>query len=81
MFPDDIKDASMVLVNAVYFKGYWNYPFKGYNTSPRPFHVDESTTKDVDMMYQEHSFNYGALPDLDAIFVELPYEVLFSTNV
>ncbi|XP_053596774.1 leukocyte elastase inhibitor-like [Microplitis demolitor] len=71
---DDIKDASMVLVNAVYFKGYWNYPFKGYNTSPRPFHVDESTTKDVDMMYQEHSFNYGALPDLDAIFVELPYE-------
>ncbi|XP_057318332.1 uncharacterized protein LOC130663229 [Microplitis mediator] len=71
---DDVKEASIVLVNAVYFKGNWNSPFKGYNTSPRPFHVDESTTKDVDMMYQERSFNYGALPDLDAIFVELPYE-------
>ncbi|XP_057318331.1 uncharacterized protein LOC130663228 [Microplitis mediator] len=70
----DIKDASMVLVNAVYFKGNWNSPFEGYNTSPRPFRVDESTIKDVDMMYQHHSFNYGNLPDLDAIFVELPYE-------
>lgn len=76
-FTDDLNGAAMVLLNAVYFKGNWLSKFKGEQTLRKPFHVDEKTTKDVDMMHQKHSFNYGELPELDAIFVELPYEVYF----
>ncbi|KAH0545951.1 antichymotrypsin-2-like isoform X2 [Cotesia glomerata] len=72
--PDDLNGAAMVLLNAVYFKGNWLSKFKGEQTLRKPFHVDEKSTKDVDMMHQRHSFNYGELPELDAIFVELPYE-------
>ncbi|XP_034935198.1 uncharacterized protein [Chelonus insularis] len=72
--PDDLEGALIVLINAVYFKGNWVSKFPAYSTSPKPFHVDEKTTKDVDTMYQERSFNYGTLPELDAIYVELPYE-------
>nr|UEP64296.1 teratocyte serpin I [Cotesia flavipes] len=72
--PDDLNGAAMVLLNAVYFKGNWLSKFKGEQTLRQPFHVDENTTKDVDMMHQKNAFNYGELPELDAIFVELPYE-------
>nr|UEP64297.1 teratocyte serpin II [Cotesia flavipes] len=71
--PDDVKDASLVLVNALYFKGDWVSPFKSYMTRSKPFNVDKKTTKEVDMMYQQKRFNYGTLPELDAIYVELPY--------
>ncbi|KAH0545952.1 antichymotrypsin-2-like [Cotesia glomerata] len=71
--PDDVQGASLVLVNALYFKGDWVSPFESYMTQSEPFNVDEKTTKDVDMMYQEKRFNYGTLPELDAIYVELPY--------
>ncbi|CAD6204863.1 GSCOCG00003019001-RA-CDS [Cotesia congregata] len=71
--PDDVQDASLVLVNALYFKGDWVSPFKSHMSQSKPFNVDEKTTKDVDTMYQQKRFNYGTLPELDAIYVELPY--------
>ncbi|KAH0545953.1 hypothetical protein KQX54_004992 [Cotesia glomerata] len=71
---DDVQGASIVLVNAVYFKGGWEEEFEKYLTEPIPFHIDEKTTKNADMMFIRKNYNYGTLPDLEAIFVELPYK-------
>lgn len=72
-----MSGASIVLVNAIYFKGVWNAQFDEDETESEPFHIDEKTTKNVDMMFKRHTYNYGTLPDLDAVFVELPYKVYF----
>lgn len=72
---DDINDAIMILASVAYFTGPWLLKFDSENTRPRLFNIDEKTTKHVDVMYQLNSFNYGTLPDLDAIYIELPYEV------
>ncbi|XP_015120892.1 antichymotrypsin-2 [Diachasma alloeum] len=74
MKPDDIKDASMVLANAVYFKGKWEKPFNALMTTPKMFHTDDKITKDVPMMSKMDHLFYGELPSVNAKFVELPYE-------
>uniref|UniRef100_A0A0C9QXH2 SPI3_0 protein n=1 Tax=Fopius arisanus TaxID=64838 RepID=A0A0C9QXH2_9HYME len=45
MKPDDIKDASMVLANAVYFKGKWAKPFAKEMTTTKPFNLNEKNNK------------------------------------
>ncbi|XP_008551578.1 ovalbumin-related protein X [Microplitis demolitor] len=77
---DDVSGASIVLVNAIYFKGVWNAQFDEDETESEPFHIDEKTTKNVDMMFKRHTYNYGTLPDLDAVFVELPYKKLSESD-
>ncbi|KAK0162044.1 hypothetical protein PV327_008414 [Microctonus hyperodae] len=72
--PDDLIDAAMVLVNAVYFKGTWEKKFDPSNTFNKTFYINENTTHDVLMMRQRNKLNYGELSELDAIFVELPYK-------
>ncbi|XP_057318337.1 uncharacterized protein LOC130663233 [Microplitis mediator] len=72
--PNDLTGAEMVLVNAVYFKGHWKKKFDPTSTSPKPFHIDENTTKDVPMMYQNAYYKFNELPALEATCIELPYK-------
>ncbi|XP_046429095.1 serpin B6-like isoform X1 [Neodiprion fabricii] len=67
-------DTKLVLVNAVYFKGQWERKFDPSRTQDRPFYVDEKTTKHVPTMCIKHKFRMQALPELDASFIELPYQ-------
>ncbi|XP_053596780.1 leukocyte elastase inhibitor-like isoform X1 [Microplitis demolitor] len=75
--PSDVEGFLLVLVNAVYFKGKWADKFNPEWTRSSPFHVDENTTKDVQMMYKMADFNWGYIKTLKAKYIELPYE---STN-
>lgn len=79
-FPDELDpDTSLVLVNAVYFKGKWATPFDKNNTTLRPFTLVDGTKKEVEMMHILSEFRYGVLDELDgAQFLELPYEVNIS---
>lgn len=36
--PSVLRDARFVLINAVYFKGLWTYPFSEKKTEVRPFY-------------------------------------------
>ncbi|KAK0170430.1 hypothetical protein PV328_010995 [Microctonus aethiopoides] len=72
--PDDVKSAVMIMANAVYFKGKWAKKFNPNLTRPLPFHVSETTTKNVDMMYRNGDYNWGVINDLNAKYIELPYE-------
>jgi serine protease inhibitor len=50
--------AVMFLINAVYFKGTWNYEFDEQYTEPAAFYLADGTTKQVDMMKQEATLHY-----------------------
>lgn len=69
----------MVLVNAIYFMGNWEYKFDPENTHKMDFHnAVTSTTKNekikVDMMLLYQKLNYTDLPDFDAVALRLPYK-------
>jgi serpin B len=61
----------LVLVNAIYFKGKWEHPFKAENTKDSPFHVTSEKTVQAPLMSRKLECRYASLPLLDII--ELPY--------
>ncbi|XP_066945269.1 uncharacterized protein [Macrobrachium rosenbergii] len=70
---DIVYTASMILINAVYFKGFWKQEFKKSNTNKKDFFVAPSNKISVDMMSQISDFNYGESRELGARVLELPY--------
>jgi serpin B len=67
-------DTRMVLVNAIYFKGFWTHQFKPSDTYKAPFYLNEDQSVNVDFMKVKKHFKYGRLQDLDATAIELPYK-------
>jgi hypothetical protein len=67
-----LDDATaLLLVNAVYFKGKWQYPFKPEKTEDATFHLAGGGEKTVKMMRQSESFPYKRGEGFQA--VKLPY--------
>lgn len=66
-------DASnrMFVINALYFKGQWQYTFDKKNTRQQPFNNLDGTTSTVEMMHQECNLPYAVTETCSA--VELPY--------
>ncbi|XP_047490062.1 leukocyte elastase inhibitor-like [Penaeus chinensis] len=71
--PDDLIDALMVLVNAAYFKGTWQYFFDAAATIPREFYVTPGDSIMTPMMKQITSLRYGEFDHIAARVLELPY--------
>ncbi|HYF49599.1 MAG TPA: serpin family protein [Planctomycetota bacterium] len=69
--PDSIRGASLVLTNAIYFKGKWANPFKPEQTKEAPFFAPSGEVK-VPLMEQKAELPYAKLEDGTQI-VELPY--------
>ena len=63
------------MVNAIYFKSPWKYPFDNTTTAPSKFHLRSGRTTTVDMMTMNEQFSYKDLPELDARMVIIPYRV------
>ncbi|XP_063995050.1 leukocyte elastase inhibitor-like isoform X2 [Diachasmimorpha longicaudata] len=71
---DDITDdTQMILANAIYFKGSWQFPFDVEKTTPKNFHVSKDVVKRVATMSQKKRFRHGDLPELKARYIEIPY--------
>lgn len=68
------SDTRMVLVNAIYFKGFWTYQFKPEDTFKAPFFLNEQDSVTTDFMKIKKHFKYGILSQLDATAIELPYK-------
>jgi serpin B len=66
------SDVIMILLNAVYFKGDWTFPFNPRLTRDGLFGDSSSKKKKVKMMTQTHKFNYYIDRSVQAI--ELPYK-------
>jgi serpin B len=65
------QTTSLVLVNAIYFKGNWVHKFKPEVTRDAPFHVSPETTVTAPLMRQTDDFGYAEFPDLQVL--ELSY--------
>lgn len=69
--PDDLKYATNILTNAVYFHGKWQTPFEPVNTKIKPFHLPGGGTKPVPLMEQFSEVAYSETPQFQA--AALPY--------
>ena len=66
------NDTRLVLVNAIYFKGLWQWPFDSSLTKPGPFTLMNGTTINVPMMHLQQHFVYSENDSLRML--QLPYE-------
>uniref|UniRef100_A0AAR5Q3R8 Serpin domain-containing protein n=1 Tax=Dendroctonus ponderosae TaxID=77166 RepID=A0AAR5Q3R8_DENPD len=71
--PESLDDVQLVLINALHFKGKWSNPFVP-SVTKSDFYVSATERTTVDMMFTEDTFKYAESADLDAKFIELPYE-------
>jgi serpin B len=69
--PDDLKYATNILTNAVYFHGEWQTPFETVNTIIKPFHLPGGGTKPVPLMQNTSEVAYSETPQFQA--AALPY--------
>ena len=70
---DDIKDIELILLNAVYFKNEWLFPFEKEATSKQNFYNENKTISKVDMMYKKF-FSVLYYEDDKIQIIELPYK-------
>ena len=64
----------LVLVNAIYFKGDWKFPFKSRSTCKQMFYKNDIESKLVDMMSQEDEFLFTDDQALEVKVIQLPYK-------
>nr|XP_016945480.1 serine protease inhibitor 42Dd-like [Drosophila suzukii] len=70
---DITSDLVMILLNAIYFKGQWQYEFDPKKTKQSDFRTVDKKTVPVQMMSLSGAFKAGYSHDLDAKVIELPY--------
>jgi serpin B len=66
------RDTTMVLTNAIYFKGKWVTQFDPAKTAPTTFHCADDSRVQVPMMHTSAKCGYAHVDDLS--LVELPYQ-------
>ncbi|XP_017016120.2 serine protease inhibitor 42Dd-like [Drosophila takahashii] len=66
-------DLTVVLLNAIYFKGQWQEQFNSSNTKKADFRTADKKIVPVQMMSQFGEFRANYIPKLDAKVIELPY--------
>ncbi|CAI5683170.1 alpha-1-antitrypsin homolog [Oreochromis niloticus] len=74
MVKDLDPEMAMVLINYVYFRGQWEKPFDGNMTHKEEFHVDGSTTVEVDMMRRTGRYDFYRDDGNHATVLLLPYK-------
>ncbi len=68
---DITSDTRLVLVNTVYIKGSWLYPFDENETADRPFYTRSGAVMSVPMMRQTASLGYAEDSLVQAISMRL----------
>ncbi|XP_062432592.1 alpha-1-antitrypsin-like [Rhea pennata] len=68
------SNTVMVLVNYIFFKGYWEQPFSSLLTSDDEFFMDAKKSVKVKMMYRNKPYNIHRDEKLSCWVVEIPYK-------
>lgn len=65
-------DTAMVLLNAIYFKGIWEYKFEEKSTKSADFHVTKDQVESVSQMALRAHLRYANFED--GQLLEIPYQ-------
>ncbi|XP_063911913.1 serine protease inhibitor 3/4-like isoform X2 [Zophobas morio] len=68
------EETRVILINALYFKGKWTTPFETFATSKKDFYKTAKEVVQVDTMHNTDLYNYYESAELNAKFLELPYQ-------
>ncbi|XP_037662044.1 serpin B10-like isoform X2 [Choloepus didactylus] len=76
LLPEDSVSSTtrMVLVNALYFKGTWEHQFLVQNTTEKPFRINKTTSKQVQMMSMQEKLPVFHIEKPQAKGLQLYYE-------
>ncbi|XP_054166439.1 serpin B4-like [Oppia nitens] len=68
--------TSLILLNAIYFKGNWEKKFKDRRTRKSEFYNngDNNSNVSVDTMFRQSFFRYFSSQELNSRLIELPYK-------
>lgn len=66
----------MLMLNAVYFNGYWRRPFLNNMTLEMPFFKTPESKVKAQFMRQTEDFYYSESRQLDAQILRIPYKVI-----
>uniref|UniRef100_L7LTZ1 Putative tick salivary serpin n=1 Tax=Rhipicephalus pulchellus TaxID=72859 RepID=L7LTZ1_RHIPC len=65
--------TTLILINAIYFKGLWASQFRPQATRPSDFHLDSKNKNKVDMMFHKDGYSTARCDELDVEALEIPY--------
>lgn len=68
------ESTVLLLLNAIYFKGYWTIPFDKDLTKIGTFYLNSKTTVDVPLMTTYNYFKLSTIESLNARLISLPYQ-------
>uniref|UniRef100_A0A2M4AG12 Putative serine proteinase inhibitor n=1 Tax=Anopheles triannulatus TaxID=58253 RepID=A0A2M4AG12_9DIPT len=71
--PDGLEGAIITLINVIYFKGLWSYPFPETPNNLKPFFRSQGKPTSVQYMEQNGQFYYDDSDLLGAQILRLPY--------
>lgn len=75
-FTDDVARSVILLINTIYFNGYWSNPFAENETVVQNFFVNTRAPLSVPFMTKTDYFYYSESSELDAKVLRLPYKVI-----
>ncbi len=78
---DDIEESVIIMLNALYFNGYWRRPFPLNGTVQMPFYVTPTTQVKTSFMAVTDTFYYMESQPLNAKFLRLPYKVRYFSYI
>jgi len=64
---DDLKTAVLMLVNAIYFRGVWDFQFEKDNTRDSDFYMMSRKSVPVPLMHQTDKFRYAEKPGMQVL--------------
>lgn len=71
--PDGLEGAVITLINVIYFKGLWTFPFPEIPNNSKPFYGSRGKTTNAMYMEQNGHFYYDNSAELGAQILRLPY--------
>ena len=76
------KDTALVLVNAIYFKGIWQFEFKDKDTRNHDFYdsFGDDPISIPMMTIPKGNFSYGHSKSLKSDILTMKYQVSSDTN-
>ncbi|KAL3289709.1 hypothetical protein HHI36_023109 [Cryptolaemus montrouzieri] len=72
--PDEVKDAVMLMINTIFFKGAWRHEFPKNRTQIGGFYISPLDVVNVPLMRTTDKFFYYESSALDAKILRLPYK-------